>query len=298
MLGCVKAQNSRLTISGKRSEKFYNLIKSSVLLVPIKSRDSLEEKALIAAVRRYWKQTPYQFISYTEWDKIRRDNIKPENRIFLIKETYVRLKKRRKDWAYTKYYITGELGGTEILDAPYIEFKLPVKTKDRELENMDCGFIYGLMIKQMDYDVVTMANKSSYLAITKKSLIKATFKNDLKNFSDKTLLVTQPDLENYMMNLRDSKKSEKQKEKFFRYISKKTKLQVDKIKFVTEQELSLAVSAKNNNCMIYTGFTIYNAKDGKMLRRIDPSSGKRKTNAFITVLLSVVVVGAASALVF
>ncbi|MDX2171886.1 MAG: hypothetical protein SFY56_02125 [Bacteroidota bacterium] len=291
-------QNSRLTNSIRKGEKLYKIIQSSALLIPIKDWNSPEDRALMTAVRRYWKQTPYQFISQDEMNEIRKSKISKPNRIYLIKETYERLKKKRKDWAYTKYYITEELGGVEVFDSPYIEFKLPVKTENREVVDLNYEFIYGLMIKQLNYDISLMSNKNEYKSITKKSLSKANFKNNLKSYANKMLLVSQSDLENYMMNLSDSKKTEKQKDKFIRYISKKTKLDKSNIKFVTEEDIKIAVSIRDPNSIVYTGFTLYNTEDGKMLRRIDASAGKRKVNTFITLLIASIVAGTTAAIVF
>lgn len=290
-------QNSRLTNSIKKSEKLHKVIQSSALLIPIKDWNNDEDKALMAAVRRYWKQTPYQFISQDEMNEIRKSKISKPNRIYLIKETYERLKKKRKDWAYTKYYIAEELVGVEVFDSPYIEFKLPVKTENREVIDLNYGFIYGLMIKQLNYDISLMTKTNEYKLITKKSLSKANFKNELRSFANKTLLVSQSDLENYMMNLSDSKKTEKQKDKFIRYISKKTKLNSSNIKFVTEEDIKIAVTIRDSNSMIYTGFTVYNTEDGKMLRRIDPSKGKRRINALITLFVATIVAGTTAAIV-
>lgn len=271
---------------------------NSALLIPIKDRNNEEERALIAAVRKYWTHTPFKFITQEEFDVMRKTKVKNPNRVYLIKETYERLKYSRKDWAYTKYYLTTELGGIEVLDAPYIEFKLPVKTENKEVKNPDYGFLYGLMMKQLNYDINLMADKKNYSSIKRETLIKANFKRDLKKYAGKEILVSQTDLDNYMMNLPDGKKNAKQKEKFLKYISKKTKTEVSKIKFVPEDEIKKAVSYSKSDALVYTGFTVYDTEDGKMLRRIDPHTGKRKVNAVFTVFLSLVIIAVAALFLF
>lgn len=291
LLACaLVSQTSRLTINLGKSKKFYERVKNSALLIPVSDRDSEEGKALIAAVRKYWTHTPFKFISQEEFNEIRDKKQKNPHRIYLIRETYERLKYSRKDWAYTKYFLTTEWGGVEVLDAPFVEFKLPVKSENRQVKNPDYSFIYGLMIKQLNYDLELMNETNNYSQIKRETLIKASFKKELQGYKEKELLVSQTDLDNYVMNLPDSKKSEAQKERFIKYVAKKTKLDATHIKFVNEQEIKNAVAFNDSKKMVYTGFTLYNAEDGKMLRRIDAHSKNRKVNGVITVFLAVVII--------
>lgn len=284
------SQTSRLTINLGKSAKFYERVKNSALLIPLVDKNGEEEKALVAAVRRYWTHTPYKFISKEEFNEIREKKIKNPHRIYLIKETYERLKYSRKDWAYTKYFLTTEWGGVEVLDAPFIEFKLPVKTENKQVKNPDYAFIYGLMVKQLNYDLELMAKTKEYSVIKRETLIKANFKKELKGYSDKELLVSQADLDNYMMNLPDSKKDSLQKAKLVKYISRKTKLNPAQIKFAGEQQIKNAIALNDSKKMVYTGYTIYNAEDGKMLRRIDAHTKNRKVNGVITVFLTLLII--------
>lgn len=285
------SQNSRFTISDKEADDFFSDISTFSLIVPLKFDSEKENNALKEAVKKYWKHTPYKFVTKKEFEGIQQKE--PEkNKLYLVKETYERLKYRRKDWAYSKFYLSRENGGVEVLNSPYIEFKVPIKSEDRWTKQVDGSFIYGLMMKQMNFDVGLMFNMSNYKPIQRKSLIKDKFTSQrLKPYSNRVLLVSKSDFQNYAMNLRDSKKTVHQEEKFLKYISKKTALPLDKIKYETEDNISKAVSSSDKSKLVYTGFSIYNPENGELLRRIDPNSGKRKRKAFVTVLLTGVLVG-------
>jgi len=287
-----QAQTSRLTINLSRAPGFYNKIIASTLIVPLKNQPNHQDSALMEAVSKYWKLGPFKFITEREFDVIRQNKIKLPNTFYLYNETYLRLKSSRMDWAYTKYFFTTELYGVELMDAPYIEFKLPVKTVKNEVSSLDYSFIFGLVIKQLDYDIQLMGDKEKYSKIERKSLITNNFKKELKEYSKKNMLVSKSDLENYMMNLPDKIKNESQKQNFLNYISSQTRIDTSQIKFVEEKDITNAIYSEDKNSLIYTGFTVYNASDGKMLRRIDVSSKERKKHAVYTGGLSIFIVAA------
>ena len=292
-----QSQTSRLTIPSNKVPGFYTRVTISTLIVPLKDRPDHEDTALIDAVNKYWKICPVKFVNFAEFNSYRKSKAKIPACIYLLKETYERLKYNRKDWAYTKFYLTPEPGGVEILDAPYIEFKVPIKSRNKDISMIDNSFIYGLILKQMNYDVMLMNDKEKYSKIKRSVLISDDFKNGLKEYASKNLLVSRYDLENYMMNMPDENKTEKCEPEFLNYIAAKTKIDISRIKFVPEEEIKKAVLENDTSALIYTGFTIYNASDGKMLRRIDVSSSKRKVHSAFTFSLSAFMV-AASAFLF
>ena len=286
----VLSQNSRLTINLKQAPDFCQSVKSSVLIIPLINNSESEINSLKAAVRKYWKVSTYKFINKEEYDRMRDMDKSGNNTMYLLKETYERLSYRRKDWAYTKYFITSEPGGVEVLDAPYVEFKLPVKSEGGQVKEMDYSFIYGLMIKQMNYDLELMCKYEEYRSIKRKDLISARFDRDLKDLRNMDLLISMSDLENYRMNLPDDKKNEKQKNKLNRFLIKKTGVDAGHIKFVKEEDIKKAVSNGDTTVLIYTGFTIYTASDGRMLRRIDPNRGKRRAKTVLTVFVTALII--------
>ncbi len=213
LLNCT-SQTSRLTIPSNKVPGFYMRVKISTLIVPIKDRTDHEDTAMIEAVNKYWKIGPVKFVNVAELNEHRKSKTRIPGCVYLLKETYERLKHSRKDWAYTKFYLTTEPGGVEILDAPYIEFKVPVKSRNKDISMIDNSFIFGLIVKQMNYDVLLMNEKEKYYKIKRGSLITADFKNDLKPYASKNLLVSKCDLQNYIMNMPDEKKTEKCESEF------------------------------------------------------------------------------------
>jgi hypothetical protein len=285
-------------MSSKRAAGFYNRIKKSMLIVPLNDKRTHEDSALIHAVRTYWKACPYKFITETELVQIINQKPKPANYIYLVEETYQRFKCKRMDWAQTKCYISSEPDGVEMASAPFMEFKLPVKTRNNEVSYPDYSYLYPLIVKHFDHEMELMGDEENYQKIKRRTLIKAGFKKELHHYSSKIMLTTENDFENYAMNLPDAMKKASLEASFIRYISRKTGMDTSRIKIVAEEEILAAVKTEDRDALIYTGFTVYNARDAKLLRRIDVSSKKRKQHAVATTGISGILLAAAFLIFF
>jgi hypothetical protein len=294
----MQAQSSRITISPKRAPGFYNRIKNSLLIVPLNDTRTREDSALIRAVRTYWKACPYKFITETELVQIIKSKSRPTNYVYFVEETYQRFKHKRMDWAQTKCYISSEPDGVETISSPFMEFRLPVKTRNNEVLYPDYSYLYALIVRHFNQEVELMNDGANYKNIKRRALIKADFKKELRAYSTKTMLTTENDFENYAMNLPDRMKKSSLHASFIRYISKKTGMDTSRIKIVPEEDILLAVKSNDPNTLVYTGFTVYNTQDGKLLRRIDVSSGKRKQHAVMTTGISGVFLAAAFLIFF
>jgi hypothetical protein len=287
------AQSSKLTLKANQVNIFYQEITQATLIIPITNAKDPEEKALLDAVKNYWKICPYKTISRKDFDELQTKHEAPSPKTFyLVKETYERLKQRKKDWAYTKYYISKQNHWVEEQDEPFIEFKLPLKTVNRVPTELPVAYLFGLMIKHFNNEVLLMKNEEAYANISgRKKLFKVNFKHSLKSYANKTLLVSKNELENYMINLPEDKKDvEKQLARFIKSIRKKTKIKPANIKIVNEVDIKLAIAKADANTLIYTGYTIYNTQDATMLRRIDPNKGARPFHWVLASTIVVVVV--------
>jgi hypothetical protein len=293
------AQSSKFNLKPSRVKTFYQEISQATLVIPIGDSKDPEEKALINAVKKYWTICPYKTISRKAFDELITNHTAASPKTFyLVKETYERLKRRKKDWAYTKYYISTQNHWVEEQDEPFIEFKLPLKTVKRVPSELLCGYLFGLMIKNLNGEVLLMKNPEIYAnAFSRKKLLKVNFKHSLKPYANKTLLVSKNELENYMINLPDDKKDvDKQQARLLKSIIKKTKIRKDKVKMAGEGEIRLAITKADTNTMIYAGYSIYNTKDGLLLRRIDPHRSARPYYWVAAVTLSLAVIAIATAL--
>lgn len=133
------AQSSKLTLKPAQVSIFYQEISQAMLVIPITDSKDPEEKALIDAVKKYWTICPYKIISRKVFDELQaKHEAPPPKTFYLVKETYERLKHRKKDWAYTKYFITKQNLWVEEQDQPFIEFKLPLKTANRVPTRITC----------------------------------------------------------------------------------------------------------------------------------------------------------------
>lgn len=292
-LGFVKAQSSKLCIKPEQVTSFYEEIAQATLIIPINDKKDPEEKALIDAVKKYWTICPYKILSRKVFNEMQNNQTAtPPKTFYLLKETYERLKRRKKDWAYTKYYITTQNLWVEEHDEPYLEFKLPLKTVNREPVEVLCGYLFDLMIKHFNNELLLMKNPEAYAKLfSRKKLIKVNFKHSLKPYANKQLLVSKNELENYMINLPDdSKDIDKQQRRFIKSIAKKTKLKRTNIKMASEEEIKTAITKADANTLIYTGYSIYNAQDALMLRRIDPNKGARPYYWTLAITVSAAVI--------
>ena len=131
----------------------------------------------------------------------------------------------------------------------------------------------------------------------RKKLLKANFKHSLKPYAAKQLLVSKNELENYMINLPDDRKNtDEQQARLLKFIAKRTKLNPANIKMASETEIKTAIGKADANTLIYTGYSIYNAQDGAILRRIDPNKGARPFYWVLTITVSAAVIVVATVL--
>ena len=181
------AQSSKLSLKPQRASAFYQEIAQATLVIPITDNKDPEEKALIDAVKKYWTICPYKIISRKAFDEMQTNHVAVSPKTFyLVRETYERLKHRKKDWAYTKYYISKQGLWVEEQDESYIDFKLPLKTVRGEPAELSCGYLFGLMIKHFNSELLLMKNPEAYAnAFSRKKLMKATFKHSLKPYANK-----------------------------------------------------------------------------------------------------------------
>ncbi len=292
----IHAQSSKLTIKPSEVQGFYNEVAQATLVIPITDKKDPEEKALLDAVKKYWTICPYKTISRKVFNEMQNNHSEtPPKTFYLLKETYERLKRRKKDWAYSKYYITKQNLWVEEHDEPYVEFKLPLKTQNHTLVELPCGYLFGLMIKNLNAELLLMKDPAAYAnSFSRKKLVKANFKHSLKAYAGKMLLVTADELENYMINLpEDDKDINRQQHKLIKFIARKTKIKRSNIKMVSPDEIKTAIEKADANTLIYTGFSVYNAQDAQMLRRIDPNRGFKPGQWVLAIGLSAAVIATA-----
>lgn len=288
------AQSYRLSVKRGKAQRFARQIVESVLVVPIGDEKDPEEKALMDAVKKYWKVSKFEFVAGKDFEKVYEANTKDQkNCMYLVSESYDRRKTRKKDWSFTKYYISVNPSFVELWGDPLIQFKIPVKATDKEnAEPVKADYFYGMMMKHMNREVLYMQDPDKYGKVSKHSLYKSTFKGKLAPYADRDVLVSRKELDNFMMNLPEYKKTPAQEEKFKDYLVKKLKVDRTKIRFVSDDEVKKAVASENKKVLIYTGFSLFRAEDMGMLRRIDPHRSARiASNIIFTISLLVCVAG-------
>ena len=295
----IQAQSSKLTLRASKAQDFYNEVAQATLVIPITDKKDPEEKALLDAVKKYWTICPYKIMSNKIFSEMQKNHSEtPPKTFYLLKETYERRKHKKKDWAYTKYYIAKQNVWVEEHDEPYIEFKLPLKTTDREPGELPCGYLFGLMIKQLNAELLLMKDKEAYSnSFSSKKLMKINFKHSLKAYAGKTLLVSANELENYMINLRDDDKDiVRQQKKLIKFLARKTKLPRSQIKMTSPDEIKTAIEKADTSTLIYTGFSVYNTQDAHLLRRIDPNRDAKPLHWVVAVGCIALVFGVTLAL--
>jgi hypothetical protein len=292
----IHAQSSKLTIKPSEVQGFYNEVAQATLVIPITDKKDPEEKALLDAVKKYWTVCPYKTISRKVFNEMQNNHSEtPPKTFYLLKETYERLKRRKKDWAYSKYYITKQNLWVEEHDEPYVEFKLPLKTQNHTPVELPCGYLFGLMIKNLNAELLLMKTPTAYEnSFSRKRLLKVNFRHSLKAYAGKTLLVSANELEDYMINLpEDDKDIHRQQSKFIRFIARKTKIKRSNIKVASPDEIKTAIEKADASTLIYTGFSVYNAQDGRILRRIDPNRGFKPGQWVLAIGISAAVIATA-----
>ncbi len=289
------AQSSRLSVKKRKSHGFAMQISQSTLVVAVKDKQDAEGKAMAEAVKKYWKISKYELVAEKDLEATFAANVKAQKEcMYLVRESYHRRKARKKDWSFTKYYLSVNPSFAEVWGDPYLQFKLPVKATDKENpEPLNSAFLYGLMMRHLNREVLYMQDPAKYGKVSRRRLYKATFEGSLKAYADRDLLVSKKELDNFMINLPEEKKTKVQEEKFFKYLAKKLKIKPERIKLVTDEQVKKAVEMQDKKALVYTGFTVFKADDAAMLRRIDPHRSNRI--AFnITFTISLIVAVAAA----
>jgi hypothetical protein len=271
------AQSSRLSIKKGKMRRFAEQITESVLIVPVHDQKDPEEKALMEAVKKYWKVSKFEFIADKDLEATYEANIRAEKySMYLIRETYNRRKSKKKDWSFTKYYISGNPSFVEVWGDPYLQFKLPVKAANKiNPEPVKCEFLYGMMMKHLNREVLYMKDPDKYGRVSRRRLYKATFEGSLEPYADRDLLVSRKELDNFMMNLPERRKTPDQEAKFIHYLVKRMKVNPERIKLVSDDYIKKAIASEDKKVLIYTGFSVFRGEDAAMLRRIDPHRSNR-----------------------
>jgi hypothetical protein len=271
------AQSSRLSVKKLKTRRFAEQITESVLIVPVHNEKDPEEKALMEAVKKYWKVSRFEFIADKDLEATYEANIRGEkNSMYLIRESYNRRKTKKKDWSFTKYYISVNPSFVEVWGDPYLQFKLPVKAVNKiNPEPAKCEFLYGMMMKHLNREVLYMKDPDKYGKVSRRRLYKATFEGSLEPYANRDLLVSRKELDNFMMNLPERRKTPDQEAKFISYLVKRLKMNPEKIRLVSDDYIKKAISSEDKKVLIYTGFSVYRAEDAAMLRRIDPHRSNR-----------------------
>jgi hypothetical protein len=273
----VYGQSSRLSMKKGKMRRFAEQITGSVLIVPLHNEKDPEDKALMEAVKKYWKVSKYEFIADKDLEATYEANIRAgKNSMYLIRESYNRRKAKKKDWSFTKYYISGNPSYVEIWGDPYLQFKLPVKAVNKtNPEPVKSDFLYGMMMKHLNREVLYMKDPDKYGRVSRRRLYKGTFEGSLEPYAGRDVLVSRKELDNFMMNLPERKKTPEQEAKFIRYLVKRMKVNPEKIKLVSDDYIKKAISSEDKKVLIYTGFSLFRGEDAAMLRRIDPHRSNR-----------------------
>jgi hypothetical protein len=271
------SQSARLSMKKSKFRRFAEMITESVLIVPVTNEKDPEEKALMDAVKKYWKVSKFEFVDNKDLEATYEANIRAEkNCMYLIRESYNRRKTKKKDWSFTKYFISVNPSFVEVWGDPYLQFKLPVKTTNRiNPEPAKCEFLYGMMMKHLNREVLYMKDPDKYGRVSRRRLYKATFEGSLEPYANRDLLVSRKELDNFMMNLPERRKTPDQEAKFIHYLVKRMKINPERIKLVSDDYIKKAIASEDKKVLIYTGFSVFRAEDAAMLRRIDPHRSNR-----------------------
>lgn len=292
------AQSSKLTIKPRQLADFITALSSSTLIVTIYYDDNPEELEMIEAVKKYWTATPIKFITIDEFKKEHADKwYKQKQYLYLVRETY-NVQSGKIDSRYAKYFISRATSGVQLSSIPYLEFKVPSKISGKMQEPYNYVFIYDLMMKHFAYEVQYLKDTKNYHKVSKGMLLSSSFSKDLKEYANRDILVSPKDLENYLMKVPIERRTKHEELDFRKFIARKTKTNVEKIKMMTDYDIEAVVDTNNTKVLIYTGYSIYRPEDGKMLRRVDPNrarnSAKQITFGVCSIGLLMIIIAAAS----
>lgn len=230
---------------------------------------------LIEAVKKYWTATPIKFITIDEFKEEHADKwYKQKQYLYLVREAY-NISSGKLDSRFTKYYISRATSKVQFSAIPYLEFKVPSKISGKMQEPYNYVFIYDLMMKHFAYEVNYLKDVKNYHKVSKGMLLSSGFKRNLKEYASRDIWVSPKDLENYLMKVPVEYRTKHEELDFRKYIARKTKTKVEKIRMMTDYDIEAVVDTNNAGVLIYTGYSIYRPEDGKMLRRVDPNRTRR-----------------------
>ena len=252
--------------SRKQAMALGEFSKTADLVVVIENEKNPDDAALIAAIKNYWKIGPVKYMSGLEFSEKFKQNTLDTKNLYLY-NNYARVYSTNVKTpgiaAYKGYYMTNDprklVYSTSNKKAPaYLHFSANALYDNKQVPIS--GF-YSLMVKNFNHDISYCQSTDNFTKRQKDKRKKGIRFFNQEEIADKTLLLVKE------QTVRQEKKK-----------SKKQKKNVDskkKMRFITDdytnkkvpvivfpEDIDYAVKKGDPTILLYTGGTLYSAKDG------------------------------------
>jgi len=260
---CCNSQITTLKFKEKQILKIASETSPDVLNVVIENEKHPDDAALVAAVKKYWKQGKYKFMPELEFKLMVKDSKFKKGDMYLFKSSDVA-------YANAGYYFSGRFSLSSDLtkkkDVEYIGYTLPNDGYDSKGKVVE-GY-YNLMIKYFDHELSLIKD-----AATRKTIKAKNPEREITFFDESTEEVKGKDILYTKELVYDDGKTIKSKsegnEEVQERLVKKYKADKSRIYTVFPEDINMAVTKGDDKVLIY---------DGRNL--IDPKSGSVKATSY------------------
>ena len=280
--------------SKKQAIALGELSKTSDLVVVIENEKNPDDAALIAALKNYWKIGAVKYMSGLEFNEKFKQNTIDTKNLYLFNNyarSYSTNLKTAGIAVYNGYYLTNDprkliTSASNKKAPPYLYFSANALYDSK---NIPIPGFFSLMVKNFNYDLTYCQSSDNFLKREKDKRKKGIRFFNQEEIGEKTLLLVKE------QTLRQAKKK-----------SKKNKKNVDskkKMRFITDdytnkkvpvivfpEDIDYAVKKSDPNILLYTGGTLYSAKDGSAYatsRGESSGNNLRLTYNIVTIAASV-----------
>lgn len=289
VLSRMQAQLPHAYLKNKQALALGAQARTAPLVVVIENEKNADDAALVSAVKEYWSAGTVKYMSDLEFsEKLKSGSLDPAN-LYLFnnfkKNYYTALSSVKIMFNpskiasypafYPGFYLTNDparlLTSTKNKNAPpYLHFSANA-LYDKRREPIK-GY-YALMIKNFDHDIKYCQDEANFKKRKKIRQHKGVSVLINDSLSNKTILLVKEQTSKQEKKSKKNEGRESNKKKKKNYIEEN----FGKIKepvIVFPEDIEYAVKKSDPNIMLYTGGTLYLAKDGSVIatRRIKKSS--------------------------
>ncbi|MCE3227921.1 MAG: hypothetical protein K0S32_2472 [Bacteroidetes bacterium] len=250
-------QIQKLKYKERHLKRFTAEAKTDMLTVVIENEKNPEDAALVNAVKKYWKQGKYQFISQLEFTNRLRDKLIKKEDLYLYT---LRGQYKNKSYRMSPYMLVNNAGKRK----KEFGFSFAIANGGYDLKGRVLDGYYDLMVKYFDHEIALTKDPESRKNLKKKKDKGITFfTDDPEKLKEKNILFVKEVINTGKTNSVKEKTENYQKKE--EEIIKRYHLDPKKVYTVFPEDINMSVAKMDQNVLVFDGSDLINPADGSIV---------------------------------